>query len=301
MGPAVLDALERHARTSRPLRRTSAVWAPDSGPTAFRYYANDLTRALSRARRYELAPHAWRSATLHVQHAHGAFDDGELTKRVCAARAAGMGVVVSEHAVTETATAWEQRADVLVALDERSARRLRERWPAKRVELIPPGCPRWRAPTREGRRRVVAMIGSPAGAERAELRRLRELAARGVEVDELRQVKFPPSSDGLAAVLGAVADAVVVWRGGTRSGSGMYLARVAVASGVPVVMARAPSPDGLEEVTLQRERVADAVLEALDGSEERAARAGAAREFCAASDWSRVAAVHEALWRTVSS
>jgi glycosyltransferase involved in cell wall biosynthesis len=301
MGPAVLAAMERHARTSRPLRRTAAMWAPDNGPAAFRYYADDLTRALSRVQRYDLPPRAWRSQSLHVQHSPRVFAEGHLTETVCAARAAGIGLVVTEHAVGVTATPWEQRADVLIALDEAAARRLRERWPSKRVELIPPALPAWREPTRDGSRRVVALIGSPSEAEKAELLSLRELAAVGREVELVRQVGLPGSSDRLASRLNTIADAVVVWRRGANDGTGMYVARVAVASGVPVVMSHASAPDGLDEVTLRRESVAEGVLEALEGEEERAARTAAARDLCAAWDWSRVAAVHDALWRTVST
>ena len=301
MGPAVLAGLERHARTARPLRRSSAVWAPTGGPPAFRYYAQDLTRALRRTHRYEVPPRAWRSQSLHVQHAPGLFEDTALSDEVMAARAADLGVVVSEHVVGATAAAWEQRADVLVALDTSSASRLRARWPAKRVELIPPGCPAWRPPTRDGRRKVVAMIGSPSRAERAELDLLRELAETGKEVEALRGIELPASSDQLVAGVNRLADVVVVWRGGTNDGTGMYLARVAVASGVPVVMSQIDAADGLEEVTLRRDRVAQAVLESLEGGSAGAATAAAAQEICAAWGWSRVAAVHDALWRTVST
>jgi hypothetical protein len=301
MGPLVLAGLERHARTSRPLRRRSAVWAPKGGPAAFRYYAQDLTRALRQAHRYEVPPRAWRSQSLHVEHAPGLFEDAVLSDEVSAAQAADVGVVVSEHVVGATAAAWEQRADVLVALDESSATRLRERWPAKRVELIPPGCPAWRPPSRDRSGRVVAMIGRPSRAERADLASLRELASNLSGVEELRQLELPSSSDQLVASVNRLADVVVVWRGGTNDGTGMYLARVAVASGVPVVMSRVAATDGLEEVTLRRDDVAQAVLESLDRRGERTATAVAAREICAAWDWPRVAAVHDALWRTVST
>jgi glycosyltransferase involved in cell wall biosynthesis len=285
MGPAALEAIERHARTSRPLRRSCAVWAPEGGPASFRYYAQDLTRSSSTVRRHHDPPRAWRSQSLHVQHAPGLFDDEELARAIGAARAAGVGVAITEHEVGPTATAWEQRADVLVALDEAAARLLRERWPGKRVELIPPGCPAWRAASRERGGRTVATIG--ASADR--LKSLEVLAEAG-DIDELVHLReLPRDSDRLARQLNESADVVVVWPGG-------YLARIALASGVPVVVPRPVGGGELAEVTTTRDDPAEDVLEALETGP-----AAAAREFCEAASWPRVAAVHDALWRTVCS
>jgi glycosyltransferase involved in cell wall biosynthesis len=280
MGPAALEAIERHARTSRPLRRSYAVWAPEAGPAPFRWYAEDLTGASSTVRRHREPPRRWRSQSLHVQHAPGLFDDDELADAVGAARAGGAGVVVTEHEVGDRATAWEQRADVLVALDEAGAERLRGRWPAKRVELIPPGCPQWRPPSRPRGGRAVVSLGPPGD-------RLRALAEDG-EIDELVHLEeLPGGSDRLARRLNETADAVVVWPGG-------YLTRVALASGVPVVVPAPVARGELAEVTTSRDDPAEAVLEALENGP-----ATAAREFCEASGWPRTAAVHDALWRTV--
>ena len=101
------------------------------------YYVADLTAALGHFHRYEEPPAAWRSRALHIQHAPGVITDLALAAEVQAAKQDGMAVVVTEHSVREETEAWEQRADVLVALSATAEVRLRKRWPNKRVEYIP--------------------------------------------------------------------------------------------------------------------------------------------------------------------
>ncbi|MEJ2212310.1 MAG: glycosyltransferase, partial [Anaerolineae bacterium] len=176
MGPAVLEVMERHARTPRPLRRTYALWAPaGTGPTyeggaaGPAYYAASLAKHLAQALVYAAPPRAgarvaWRSPLLHVHYAPGLVDDAELARQVQAARQAGMATLVTEHRLAGQARAWEQAADVLVALTAPAAARLRGRWPHKRIEVIPPGCPPWRPSPRPAGGRTVAVLGDAGAA-----------------------------------------------------------------------------------------------------------------------------------------
>ena len=278
LGPQTLEAVERHARTTRPLRATYAVWAL-GGPAGLRYRTSDLCRCIPRARMYDDPPPAWRTRSLHVQHAPGLIDDDALALQVQAAQRAGVSVCVAQQEVGTRATAWEQRADVLIAEDAIGADRLRERWPAKRVEVIPSGCPTWRKRTRDGRERTVAVLGRPRGAE---LEAIGDIAGEVLLIGG-DGTPLPASGDALANTLNARADLALVL--GPADPGTAYLERVAAASGVP---------------TAARQTVTAGELAALLGDEEeRETLAAVARERCDGAGWPRVAALHEALWRTL--
>jgi glycosyltransferase involved in cell wall biosynthesis len=323
LGPASLAVLERHARSPRPLRRAYAVWAPASaGPHGFRYYSHDLVRSLSLARLYDAPPAAWRSQSLHIQHAPGLFDDAALARQIQAAQHAGIGVALTEHAAGERAEAWEQHADVLVAPSAPAAARLRERWPHKRVECIPPGCLPWRPTTRDGTGQTVAIVGfstqeasvwevldalaalpaarllvfGPAPAGKGGT--LWAEAIRGLPV---RFADMPPSSVDLAQRLNEEADAVVFWGHGGGSLTASYTARVALASGVPVLTSPTSQYADLTAATLQPGDLGAGLRDILLSRVRRAELAGAARAFCEEASWPRVAALHLVLWRTLSS
>jgi hypothetical protein len=306
LGPATLDAIERHAQTSGPLRRRFAVWAGATTTRAgYRYYADDLVRLVSPARLYGRPPRAWRSRVLHVQHAPGLLADAEVTAQLAAARSEGVCVIVTEHAVGEVATAWEQGADVLVALDERAGVRLRQRWPGKRVEIIPRGCPPWLTPTRDGSRRTIATIGMPSEADVTDWEELTDLAATsGLRIIAIggRRDPSPPTSEALAQRLNSEADLIVVWGTDDEGVDLPCLVRVAIASGVPVLLGRGViACDDLAGVTDQPEDLVASVVPILAGDRDDSRHAAAAREFCAAVNWPRIAALHEALWQAVSA
>jgi hypothetical protein len=74
---------------------------------------------------------------LHIFYQEGAFDEGELTRTVQQAGYAGVPVAITEARVGDEARPWERQADILVALSQTEADRLRRRWPGKRVEHLP--------------------------------------------------------------------------------------------------------------------------------------------------------------------
>jgi hypothetical protein len=135
MGPQMLDALERHLKHSRPLRRKITLWAPSDGPLGS--YARRLG-SLSRLVQLATQPPDLRATrALHIFFQEGAFDEGELTRTVQQAGFAGVPVAITEARVGTEARPWERQADILAALSPAEADRLRRRWPGKRVEHLP--------------------------------------------------------------------------------------------------------------------------------------------------------------------
>jgi glycosyltransferase involved in cell wall biosynthesis len=325
MGPGILAAIERHARSSRPLRRTYAVWAPTAGGgSEFEYYNGDLARSLTLAQMYADPPNAWRSQSLHIQYAPDLFDEAALVHQVEAAQQAGIAVAVTEHRVGRGAAAWEQRADVLVALSAAAVTRLRNRWPHKRVEFIPPGCLPWREARRNGEGQTIAILGLPTQECRAKelLDRMSDAmatlpAARLLvfgppsisEADEdwggdahdlpVRFACLPSSSEDLARQLNEESNAVVLC--GMEDGTASYTARIALASGVPVLVTPTSEYGELAAATFQPDDLAAGLREVLLSRAWRAELASAAQAFCEEASWQKVAARHLALWRTLLS
>jgi glycosyltransferase involved in cell wall biosynthesis len=135
MGPSMLDAMERHLRQPRRLRRRDVLWAPYEGPA--RWYVDRLTGVQPPAQLSTSAPDLRATKVLHVHHQAGGFDEGELARSVQQARQLGVRVLVTEHQAGRHAAAWERDAEVLVATSDHDAGVLRARWPGKRVECLP--------------------------------------------------------------------------------------------------------------------------------------------------------------------
>src|SRR5262249_42291186 len=157
---------------------------------------------------------------------------------------------------------------------------------AKRVEVIPPGCPAWRALSRRHNRgRTVAVLGAThaTAAERAALRNL------GVAV---RRVNECASGEALADRVNREADVVVVF-GGAKS---RYLTNVAIGSGLPVVVCGGAAACELPVRVARVGELADAITNAWSRPDSAQQEAG--RAYCESSAWPRVAALHHALWRT---
>jgi glycosyltransferase involved in cell wall biosynthesis len=319
MGPSTLAVMERYARTSRPLRRSYAMWAPLRRSSAeYRYYATDLTAGLAHLHRYEDPPVAWRSRLLHIQQAPAVIDDLVLSAQVQAAKHNGLAVVITEHSVRDEAEAWEQPADVLVATTTTAAARLRQRWPQKRVEFIPPGCPQWRPSRRDGTERAIALVGLPSDEEALEevVQAISAVNVGGllifgsppnvplrVLVDTAGAVPIqirplPPSSAGLIQQLNEEADAVLFWERATTSDTS-YAARVALASGVPVLTYPTTDHDDLAAAVLQPKDLAAEMRTLFTSRARREDLAKAAQEFCKEEARTRIAALHQALWRTL--
>jgi glycosyltransferase involved in cell wall biosynthesis len=319
MGPAMVDVVERHMRSPRPVRREHALWSP-AGPRGgdVALYAEQLARAAPLARLHERPPAVWRSQVLHVQQTPDC-DDEELIRQAQRAREYGIPVAITEHEIDGSAHPWEQHADLLVALTARGEERLRARWPSKRVAMIAPGCLPWRAPHRDAPDRTLAVIGpfsrprggwpvldalralpgaellifGPCGAE--DDRELLE-AARALPV---RRTEMPASAEELARRLGQEAGVVVFWHDDAPHATTSHAARVALASGAPVLTSRAGQFLDLAPASYQPEDLASGLEELLTRPGLRAELAGAARAFCEETSWSGVAAQHAALWRAL--
>lgn len=352
MGPATLAAIERHARTPSPLRRTYALWAAvggevedgasavrleDSYGRAVEHYAQNVARNVSQARFYASPPmaaaslasgSAWRSPILHVHVSPGSVADEALTQQVQAARQNGMAVIITEHgrSTDGRAHAWEQLADVLVALDAETALGLSGLWPFKRVEILPPGCPRWRPSDRSRGGRVIAVIAPQASADvHTEMSELANSLNASWLAVPLPSSALADDGEALVAWLNSRADVVLCIRDAGATGQ---LESIALASGLPVVAIDRSAParahgstDACEPGSrvgrtggrdlrstlftatvdpVYRPKILPAGLqEVLDSPARRAELAGAAQAYCAELSWQQIAAHHLALWRTV--
>lgn len=320
-GPAVLDIMERSVRPARPLRRLPVLWTPSWGSRCgVAEYTAHLAGCLPAVRAAADLPDLRGVRLVHVQHEDSLFDDTALTRRVQEARAWGVPVAVSEHSVGPAARAWEREADALVAFTARGARLLRARWPSRRVEHIPHGCPAWFPPRKSRRGRVIGAFGflerykgfwhlldvlraAPGTelvlfsyAKRPEIEAEWEAAAAGLPVRRER-VYLP--ADEIARRLAAEADILVFWYDDVPHASASGAVRVGLATGVPVLTSPAAWFEELREVTYQPQDLIDGVRRLLDDTALRTELAAAAREYCHAQSWPRIAERHLALWRTL--
>ncbi len=322
MGPAVVEVLERHVRAPRPLRRMFALWSPacaDGGEVSL--YVDQISRLRTPMRVFTRVPAFWRAQALLIQHAPGLFDQSELRREIEKARRTGMRVAITEHVVARQADAWEQEADVLVALTAAGAARLRERWRGKRVELMPVGCLPWRAARGTPSGRTIATLGTPArecGALEL-LRAVRDLrdvqlvvfgvppseddgwwteASRGLPV---RHADTPREAEALANRLGEEADVVVLWHDESDAALTSQAARVALASGLPVLASPTSTFADVAAATLQPADLVAGLDELFSHAEARRVAVEAARRHCEEASWARLASEYETFWRTLAA
>ncbi|HEX9990079.1 MAG TPA: glycosyltransferase [Chloroflexia bacterium] len=323
MGPATLDVMEQYTQPPRLLRRCYTLWACTGGtggtgeasPTSA--YTAALIAALP-AVRVVASPTDLRGVRLlHIQHEEGNWNDAELARHIQQCRYAGVPVAITEHSVGQKARPWERDADVLVALNPEDATLLRERWPAKRIEMLPPGCPTWSPPRKPTRERVVGVFAGSG---------IEELAGRlhllsGVtlllfgpplacEADVIAQAKaaglpvrrLNPTLSGseLASELAQAADVLVYWSDGCSQAYTRHAALLGLASGVPVVTSR-EGFSGLRSVTYQPSDLTEGIEDLLGDMALRERLASSARSYCHEHTWTRAAEAHLALWRTLES
>jgi glycosyltransferase involved in cell wall biosynthesis len=93
----------------------------------------------------------------------------------------------------------------------------------------------------------------------------------------------------------------VFWNEETRYASTSYLARLALASGVPVLTSRTADFTDLSGAVFQPEDLVSGVDELFTKDSLRTELASAAQAYCQETSWSRVAEQHLALWRMISS
>jgi glycosyltransferase involved in cell wall biosynthesis len=318
-GPALLSAMERYLSSPRPLRRTRMIWTPTWGSDGgLSEYTRSLTAHMPSITVSAQAPDLRGARVLHIQHEPGMFSDDELTRLAQQARASGVPIVVTEHVVAPQAQAWEREASALVATSERGAMMLRARWPGQRVEYIPPGCPAWFPPRKARRGRVVGVVALPGqqngisgllgilrdqpGAELV-VYSLRgsavadwETSVRGLPV---RHEAAPLPAEEAARRLAQEADILVFWQGGDASPLAGAAVRAGLATGVPVLASPAGWAHDVRHATSQPDDLAEGVRRLLEDTSLRDHLAGAAREFCHAHDWRRIAERHMALWESL--
>jgi glycosyltransferase involved in cell wall biosynthesis len=328
-GPAVLDVMEQRSRPQRPLRRRRTFWTPSWGDTCglaeyTAHLVKPLTVALApsytavQVTRTPLDPAGLR--LLHVQHEHSLFDDVELTRQIQGARQAGVPVVVTEHTVGPSSQPWEREADALVALTQRGAHQLRARWPHKRVEHLPLGCPTWFPPGKMGHGRVIGAFGflEPYKGFWRVLESLRELPdaellmfshARRPEIAAqwdkdatglpVRRVgDFLPVEE-VACRLAAEADLLVFWYEGIDHVSASYAVRIGLATGVPVLVSSTTWFEDLGEAVYRPATLTEGIERLLTDEPLRRSVTDAAREYCHANSWQRSAEAHIALWESL--
>lgn len=323
MGPAILNVMERHARTSRSLRRTYTLWAPGVLPEADpAIYTAHLAATLPLARLSPGPPNVQKTRLVHIQHDHGVSDDVGLTRYIQYAHAHGVPVALTEHTVTSQARAWEREVDVLVCLTAQGADRLRGRWPAKRVELLPVGCPTWFPPRKSTQDCTIGVFGAltPEKGCWHLLEMLREVEetellivnhAQSVDLENqwleaakglpIRWVSESLSETELVHRLAAEADLLVFWYEDCAHAATSYAARIGLATGTPVLTSPTSWFRDLDQVTYQPANLVEGVQQLLDDRPLRDHLTAAARDYCYEHSWIRVAERHLALWRTLEN
>jgi glycosyltransferase involved in cell wall biosynthesis len=322
-GQAVLDVMEQHIKPSRPLRRFHLLWVPSwQKPCGVAEYTAHLTEPIPSSKVTGQWPDLRSARLLHIQQEHTLFDDATLTSCVQQARASRVPVIITEHAITQQARAWEREADALVALTRAGADLLKARWPGRPVHLIPSGCPAWFPPRKKRRGLVMGAFGflehhkgfwqlldllprlpgaellmfSYAKSEQTE-RRWNEAAA-GLPVR--RERGFLPV-DEVARRLAAECDILVFWYDHSSHASSSYAARIGMATGVPVLT----SPTGwfadLRECTYQPEDLFEGVKQLMEDTPLRERLVTASRDYCHENSWPRIAERHLALWRAMET
>jgi glycosyltransferase involved in cell wall biosynthesis len=323
-GPRILEVMEHHAHPRRPLRRLRTIWAPGrAGRGGVAGYTAELVAALGPGIRVSpAAPDPAAVRLLHLQHEPGRLDDTDLAARLRRARDRGVPVVVTGHAVAPDAAPWEAAADALVALTGMGAGRLRARWPGRRVELIPRGCPTWFPPRKRRRGRVVGALGDLDGSGSdghrgavALLEALRALpgtelvlygqpgpaaeaaawarAAAGLPV-RWHRGRLP--AEQVARRLAAEADLLAFWYDELPTASASGAVQVGLASGVPVLTSPTGWFSDLCQATFQPGDLIGGITRLLDDTRLRDEVTAAARDHCHDHAWPRVARAHQRLW-----
>jgi glycosyltransferase involved in cell wall biosynthesis len=322
-GPAALSVMEEHTRPRRPLRPRRAVWVPSwGGRCGVAEHAAALLRLAPRAFGTAVSPDPGAVSLVHVEHEDGLFRDAELTTQVTRLHAAAVPVLITEHSVRDGGRAFEAPATTLVALTPAGAQRLRERWPGKRVEYVPPGCPTWFPRRKRGRGRVIGAFGflAPYKGFQRLLELLRELP--GTELLLFSHARSEDSARSFAAAragrpvrwerryrpdeeiarrLAAEADVLVFWYDDVPHLSASGAVRVGLASGVPVLTSPTSWFADLVDVTYQPADLRTGVARLLDDTPLRRRITANARDFCHQHTWRRTADRYAHLWETTDS
>jgi glycosyltransferase involved in cell wall biosynthesis len=322
-GPAVVDVIERHSRAARPFRPPTVLWTPSwqtrCGIAEYTAFLRDSLPSSIKATAHQPDLRALR--LLHVQHHTGIFHDSQLLGCVRHAKQAGVPVVVTEHAVDEQPRDWEQDATVIVVPHPLGAQRIAARWPGKRVEYIPHGCPTWFPPRKEARGKVIGAFGFLADhkgfwrlleilaqvpdaelllfshARSFEIEARWEKAAAGLPVRRVCEYLNPSE---IAHRLAAEADILAFWYDDVPCYSPSGAVRIALATGVPVLASPTQWFQDVQDVTYQPDSLVDGVRRLFSDTELRQNLTERARSYCHDHSWNRVAEQHLALWRSLT-
>ena len=322
-GPAVVEAMEKHAQPSRPLRRLPTLWVPSwQRECGIAEYTAYLAQPLTNVRIAADAPDLRGVGVLHVQHEHSLFNDTTLTTSLQRARADRVPVVITEHTVLQAMFPWEREAHVLTALTEAGAETLRSRWPQKRVEYIAHGCPTWFPPRKKTRGRVIGAFGF---LERYKgFWRLLDMlrAMPDCELFLVAHPKYPYNQeewdrdaaglpirhhngfvpvDEAARLLAAEADVLVYWYDDVAHFSASGAVSIGLASGVPVLASPTSWFRDLRTATYQPHDLAEGIRRLLDDTALRDEVTSGARDYCHEHSWPKTAERHRALWRSLEA
>jgi glycosyltransferase involved in cell wall biosynthesis len=324
-GPAVLDFVQAHRHRVHPAHRRRVMWAPVRGRRCgVAQYTRELVGALGAAGCATTPtdePDLAGSALLHVQHEWSLIGTETVAGVVARAARHRVPVVVTEHSVRADGVAWEGEVAALVAHSAEAAALLRNRWPDRRVEHLPHGCPTWFPPRKRRRARTVATFGflEPHKGVTALLDAADRLG--DVEVVVFGSAKEPGAdawwtdrprrvpvrresafldSEDVARRLAGEADVLVYWYDRAPFLAASGAARIGLASGVPVLTSRTSWFADLAGATLQPDDLVTGLARLLDDTGLRAELVDAAREYCEQHSWPRTARRHRALYASLS-
>ena len=235
-------------------------------------------------------------------------------------------MVITEHDVRPgSRRSWERDADVLVSLTKAGVAALRAQWPDKRVEWIEHGCPTWFPPRKRTRGRTIGafgfldwykgfwrlldvlrdvpgtdllLISHPRTMQQREAAAAWWAAAQGLPV---RWVSDYLPVEEVASRLAAEADVLAFYYEDIPHECASGAARVGLATGVPVLASKTRWFAELGETVYRADDLAEGVARLLDDTSLRRHVTAAAREYCDALSWSRIAARHAALWHELAA
>lgn len=320
-GPAILDVMEKHLSTRRHLRRRPYLWVSTLGQACgvaeyTRYLSDELPEVQVTAE----SPEPGLARVVHLQHEDSLHDDGRLAAEVARLHQEGARLVVTEHTVTPWMRPWERDVDVLVALKASGADLLKKRWPRKRIEYIPCGCPEYFPPRKPDLGKVIGTFGFAAGYKGFDTLLELQRAVRGSQLliyshdhgnpagrmsaDQIdgRAVRlisgFMPA-DEIAGRLAAEADVLVFWYKPVGYLGASAAVRIGLSTGVPVMTSPTAWFDDLKDVTYQPDDPVEGVRRLLEDTELRQRLVSAARDYCHENRWARIAQRHRSLWESL--
>jgi glycosyltransferase involved in cell wall biosynthesis len=257
---------------------------------------------------------------LHIQHEYSIFEGIDVSHYIQLSHQHNIPVVVTQHTIRPLISNWQRDTDVLVALGEGGSKMLHDQWPDKIVVHIPHGCPTW-FPTRKVRRgRVIGAFGfmnSQKGFFRLlealkdipkakllifsypkapELENSWSKAIEGLSVR--RTSEFLPVKE-IAQQLAAEADILVFWYDDILPETESGAIRIGLATGVPVLASPTKWFHSVRNITYQPKDLTEGIHRLLDDSSLRIRLTTAAKEYCHANSWAKVAKLHTDLWRSL--